>query len=119
MIEDDRDKLPVARLLVLAATVVAVALLAFAYGTAAGGASILEALLPDGERPLWYWTRMESSGYEVTSVSYAHDHHLQYQVVKDEEWYEVQLELDAGSGTAVAVTIVEGPPRGGAPESGQ
>ena len=109
MLESDNIKLRFARrfALVVALVAASVLVLVFVYGTAAGGTSMLEGMLPDGQRPQWYWTRMETSGYEITAVSYAHNHYLEYQVVKGEHAYGVQLELDADSGTVTAVTIVD------------
>jgi len=100
-------QLRLVRRFALVVALVAATVLVFVYGTAAGGTSILEGMLPDGERPHWYWTRMETSGYEVTAVSYAHNNNLEYQVVKGMRAYRVQLELDAPSGTVAAVTIVD------------
>jgi len=107
MLESDNIKLRFARRFALVVALVAATVLVFVYGTAAGGASMLEGMLRDGERPHWYWTRMETSGYEVTAVSYAHNHNLEYQVVRGEDAYRVRLELDVASGTVAAVTIVD------------
>ena len=109
MLESDNIQPHPARRFALVVALVAASVLVFVfvYGTAAGGTSMLEGMLPDGQRPQWYWTRMETSGYEITAVNYAHNHYLEYQVVKGQHAYGVLLEIDADSGTAATVTIVD------------
>ncbi len=106
MFDSDVFQLRLVRVFALVVALVAIAVLVFDYGTAAGGASILEELLDNGQRPAWYWTRMETSGYKVTAVSYARDHYLEYQVVKGLESYGVQLQVDADTGTVSSVNVV-------------
>ena len=108
MVDKDILKLGPPQLLVVVATLVAVAWLVSTLGTPTGGISSLEALLPGGERPTWYWTRMENSGYEVTAVNYEPYDFVEYQVMKAGQSYAVQLSLDPEAGIAVAVTIVGG-----------
>jgi hypothetical protein len=84
-------------------------LMATGCGGTAEGASTLEGILPAGEGPDWYWTRMENAGYEVTSINYERDDYVEYEVVKGEDSYEVQLELDSESGKVDSVEITSNP----------
>jgi hypothetical protein len=89
--------------------VVFAGLMASGCGGTAEGASTLEGILPAGEGPDWYWTRMENAGYEVTSINYERDDYVEYEVVKGEDSYEVQLELDSESGKVAGVEITSNP----------
>lgn len=106
MLEKHIGRFGVPHLLALLVTLVAVGWVASAFDTRGEGTSNLELLLPEGERPNWYWTRMENSGYEVTGVNYEPYDFVEYQVMKGGESYAVQLVLDPESGTAAAVTII-------------
>ena len=77
-------------------------------GEAQAARSLEENLLP-GHPPDWYETRLAESGYEVTAVNYDDEDYREYEIVRGEESYEVQLEIDASSGTVATVTVATNP----------
>lgn len=66
---------------------------ACANASAESVATLRQSLEP-GHGPDYYWQEIEGLGYEVTSVNYDRPDYVEYEIVKDGETYEVQLQLD-------------------------
>lgn len=54
----------------------------------------LKAALETGHTADHYWEVLEQLGYRVTSVNYEDEDYVEYEVVKGEETYEIQIDLD-------------------------
>lgn len=57
-------------------------------------AQTLRESLELGHGPDHYWQQIEQLGYEVTAVNYDREEYLEYEVVRGDNSYEVQIELD-------------------------
>lgn len=92
-----------------ACIVIALAFVASAACSGASGSGMgvetLAGELPAGESAPWYWDRIESLGFEVTSVNYEQDDYVEYEVVRDDETYEVKLDLEPDSRVAQGVEV--------------
>lgn len=54
----------------------------------------LETSLEPGHGPDHYWTQLEQLGYQVTAVNYDDEDYVEYEIVKGDSSYEVQIDLD-------------------------
>ena len=61
MVKTDNSRFRMARRLALVVALVAVAVFVFVYGTAAGGTSILEGMLPDGKQASLFYRRTKTA----------------------------------------------------------
>jgi uncharacterized protein YmfQ (DUF2313 family) len=66
----------------------------------------LEKALKTGEQKDFYRKELEKMGWQITSVNYDKPDYLEYEIVKGNDSYEVQIDLDknSGKGTKVDVT---------------
>jgi uncharacterized protein YmfQ (DUF2313 family) len=66
----------------------------------------LEQALKTGETKDFYRSQLEKMGYKVTSVNYDKPDYVEYEIVKGQDSYEVQIDIDKNShkGTKVDVT---------------
>lgn len=69
-----------------------------------GQAELQKALQP-GEGAAAYQKKIEDLGYKVTSVNYNDKDYLEYEVVKDNQTWEVQIDVDKNTGKATEVDI--------------
>lgn len=69
-----------------------------------GQAEMQKALQP-GKDAAAYRKELEDMGYKVTSVNYNNKDYLEYEVVKDSQTWEVQIDVDENSGKATKVDI--------------
>jgi hypothetical protein len=60
----------------------------------------LARLLKPGEGRDFYRRQLEKSGYNITSVNYDKPDYIEYEVVKGDRSYEVQIDLDSKSNKA-------------------
>jgi uncharacterized protein YmfQ (DUF2313 family) len=66
----------------------------------------LEKALKTGEQKDFYRKELEKMGWQISSVNYDKPDYLEYEIVKGNDSYEVQIDLDknSGKGTKVDVT---------------
>lgn len=69
------------------------------------GQAELEQNLQPGQPADRYRRQVEKLGYQVTSVNYDEEDYLEYEVVKGDQTYEVQIEVDEDSSRATNVEI--------------
>jgi uncharacterized protein YmfQ (DUF2313 family) len=65
----------------------------------------LARLLKSGEGRDFYRRQLEKAGYNITSVNYDKADYIEYEVVKGDRSYEVQIDLDAKSNKANKVEV--------------
>jgi hypothetical protein len=65
----------------------------------------LETALQPGQSKAFYRRELDRLGYNVTSVNKDRPDYVEYEVVKSETSYEVQIAVDKGSGKATKVEI--------------
>lgn len=70
----------------------------------AGEKDALEKALGPGSDRATYESRLKQLGYQVTSVNDREKDHLEYEVVKGDNSYEVQIDFAGGKGKKVDVT---------------
>ena len=63
----------------------------------------LEKTLAVGHEPAWYRDQLKKEGYQVTSVNDRDKNYVEYEVVKGNDTYEVQLDLAGGKAKKVDV----------------
>lgn len=60
----------------------------------ASQAQDLETALGTGQGPQYYWEALEAAGYQVTAVNYDTRDYVEYEIVRGDETFEVQIDLD-------------------------
>jgi uncharacterized protein YkuJ len=69
------------------------------------GKEELTRLLKSGEERDFYRRELEKAGYAITSVNYDKADSFEYEIVKDDRTYEVQVDLDRNSQRASRVNV--------------
>src|ERR1700757_3861469 len=65
----------------------------------------LEQALKTGEEKDFYRRELEKMGWQITSVNYDKPDYLEYEIVKGQSTYEVQIDLDKNSHKANKVNV--------------
>jgi uncharacterized protein YmfQ (DUF2313 family) len=65
----------------------------------------LEKALKTGETKQFYRRELEKMGWKVTSVNYDKPDYLEYEIVKGDDTYEVQVDIDKNSHKATKVDV--------------
>jgi len=65
----------------------------------------LEQALKTGEEKAFYRRELEKMGWKVTSVNYDKPDYVEYEIVKGDKSYEVQIDLDKNSHKATKVDV--------------
>jgi uncharacterized protein YmfQ (DUF2313 family) len=65
----------------------------------------LEQTLKTGEDKNFYRRELEKMGYQITSVNYDKPDYVEYETVKGNNTYEVQIDFDKNSGKATKVDV--------------
>ncbi|HEX6439251.1 MAG TPA: hypothetical protein VF182_19180 [Candidatus Binatia bacterium] len=65
----------------------------------------LEKTLKTGETKQTYRSQLEKMGYKVTSVNADKPDYVEYEIVKGNDTYEVQIDFDKNSGKAIKVDV--------------
>jgi len=66
----------------------------------------LEQALKTGEEKNFYRRQLEKMGWKVTSVNYDKPDYVEYEIVKSDTSYEVQIDIDKNSHKATKVDVV-------------
>src|SRR5262252_3864961 len=74
--------------------------------SAKGQKEKLEQALKTGEEKDFYRRQLEKMGWKVTSVNYDKPDYVEYEIVKGDDSYEVQLDIDKNSHKATKVDVV-------------
>ncbi|HET8563368.1 MAG TPA: hypothetical protein VFM35_05800 [Candidatus Binatia bacterium] len=69
------------------------------------GKEALEQSLKTGEDKAFYRKELEKQGYKITSVNYDKPDYVEYEVVKGDQSYEVQIDLDKNTGKAKKIDV--------------
>jgi len=69
------------------------------------GQNLLEEHLQPGQTPAAYRRILRDLGYTITSVNYSTPDYVEYEVVKGDRSYEVQMDLDEDTGRATSIDI--------------
>jgi uncharacterized protein YmfQ (DUF2313 family) len=69
------------------------------------GKETLERSLKTGEEKPFYRKELEKQGYKVTSVNYDKPDYVEYEVVKGDQSYEVQIDLDKDTKKAKKIDV--------------
>ena len=65
----------------------------------------LEKALKTGETKQFYRRELEKMGWKVTSVNYDKPDYVEYEIVKGDDTYEVQIDIDKNSKKATKVDV--------------
>src|SRR4030095_3101573 len=65
----------------------------------------LEKALKTGETKDFYRRELEKMGWQITSVNYDKPDYLEYEIVKGDDSYEVQIDFDKNSNKATKVDV--------------
>src|SRR5260221_369132 len=65
----------------------------------------LEKALKTGEEKNFYRRELEKMGWKITSVNYDKPDYAEYEIVKSEQTYEVQIDFDKNSHKATKVDV--------------
>lgn len=65
----------------------------------------LEQALKTGEEKAFYRRELEKMGWKITSVNYDKPDYVEYEIVKDDTSYEVQIDIDKNSRKAAKVDV--------------
>jgi hypothetical protein len=65
----------------------------------------LEKSLKTGESKQSYRSQLEKMGYKITSVNADKPDYVEYEIVKGNDTYEVQIDFDKNSGKATKVDV--------------
>jgi uncharacterized protein YmfQ (DUF2313 family) len=65
----------------------------------------LEKALKTGETKEFYRRELEKMGWQITSVNYDKPDYLEYEIVKGDDSYEVQIDFDKNSNKATKVDV--------------
>src|SRR5688500_9473211 len=66
----------------------------------------LEQALKTGEEKAFYRRELEKMGWKITSVNYDKPDYVEYEIVKNDNSYEVQIDIDKNSHKATKVDVV-------------
>ena len=66
----------------------------------------LEQALKTGEEKDFYRRQLEKMGWKITSVNYNKPDYVEYEIVKGDTSYEVQIDIDKNSNKATKVDVV-------------
>jgi uncharacterized protein YmfQ (DUF2313 family) len=66
----------------------------------------LEAALKTGEEKAFYRRELEKMGWKITSVNYDKPDYVEYEIVKGDQSYEVQIDFDNNSRKGTKVDVV-------------
>jgi uncharacterized protein YmfQ (DUF2313 family) len=66
----------------------------------------LEQALKTGEEKAFYRRELEKMGWKVTSTNYDKPDYVEYEIVKNDNSYEVQIDMDKNSHKATKVDVV-------------
>jgi hypothetical protein len=69
------------------------------------GLARLQSQLPAGRTYEFYREKLADLGYEITSVNYSDPDYMEYEVVRGDQTYEVQIEMDPDSGRATDIDV--------------
>jgi len=69
------------------------------------GKETLERSLKTGENKAFYRKELEKQGYKITSVNYDKADYVEYEVVKGDQSYEVQIDFDKNSNKATKIDV--------------
>jgi uncharacterized protein YmfQ (DUF2313 family) len=73
--------------------------------SAKGDKEKLEQALKTGEEKAFYRRELEKMGWQITSVNYDKPDYLEYEIVKGDQSYEVQMDFDKNSHKATKVDV--------------
>jgi hypothetical protein len=65
----------------------------------------LEKALKTGEEKAFYRRELEKMGWQITSVNYDKPDYVEYEIVKGDDSYEVQIDFDTNSHKAKKVDV--------------
>ncbi len=65
----------------------------------------LEQVLKTGEEKAFYRRELEKMGWKITSVNYDKPDYVEYEIVKNDTSYEVQIDLDKNSHKATKIDV--------------
>ena len=65
----------------------------------------LEQALKTGETKDFYRREIEKMGWQITAVNYDKPDYLEYEIVKGDDSYEVQIDFDKNSAKATKVDV--------------
>ncbi|HEV8719093.1 MAG TPA: hypothetical protein VGW77_00460 [Candidatus Binatia bacterium] len=66
----------------------------------------IEQVLKTGEEKAFYRRELEKMGWKITSVNYDRPDYVEYEIVKNDTSYEVQIDLDKNSHKSTKVDVV-------------
>src|SRR5215813_6678168 len=69
------------------------------------GQAQLEKNLPPGQSADSYRTKLDALGYRVTAINYNKPDYLEYEVVKGDQTWEVQIDVDKDTHKATKIDI--------------
>lgn len=69
------------------------------------GRTELQQALRTGEERGFYKNQLEKLGYKVTSVNYDRPDYVEYEIVKGDQTYEIQIDFDKAGGRANKVEV--------------
>lgn len=65
----------------------------------------LEQVLKPGQDKGYYRRELEKMGYKITAVNYDRPDYVEWEIVKDGQTYEVQIDLDKSQGKATKIDV--------------
>jgi hypothetical protein len=65
----------------------------------------LEQVLKPGQDKEYYRRELEKMGYKITSVNYDRPDYVEWEIVKDGQTYEVQIDLDKNQAKATKIDV--------------
>jgi len=71
------------------------------------GQAELQKQLPPGMAPDSYPGKLKKLGYKITSINYNNPDYLEYEVVKGDQTWEVQIDVDEDTGKATQIDIAQ------------
>lgn len=75
------------------------------YSSWEQGQAELQQALTKGQEPGFFDPQLRALGYEITAVNYNDEDYLEYEVVKENQTYEVQIDIDEDTKKATEVEI--------------
>ena len=67
----------------------------------------MEQALKTGEAKAFYRRELEKMGWKVTSVNYDKADYVEYEIVKGDDSYEVQIDFDKNSNKSTKVDVAQ------------
>jgi hypothetical protein len=71
------------------------------------GQAELQKQLPPGRASDSYHEKLKKLGYKITSINYNNSDYLEYEVVKGDQTWEVQIDVDEDTGKATQIDIAQ------------